>query len=614
MAIYNLPNYKAANGFDMPLNMNRANPDPLDNSSVWATYADALNYAKTSPVAYVGQIVTVVNYTEAVIEDDVITTPATATVDVYKIELDANGVGTLVKIGSSDEVADLDTEVKQIITRVSNTESAVSTLEGKVDTIETDLGTAKNDIDKAEESIAANIQAIDAVEADVEQLKKDVDAVEELASNNKTRLDQYDTDKANYASKDEVRTAKSEAVAAAKTETENQISAVVSQYLTGEGAADTIDTLQEIVNWLNTEGAGADKIVADVETIKNDYLKGSDKTELNQAITNLSNYVGTLPERATSTTVVAYIQEVVDALKIGDYAKATDLTALAERVTTLEGKVKTLEETTIPGIGTEISGISTRLDNLEKIDHHNHTNLEVLAGITSDKVEAWDDAVAKKHEHTNKSILDTITETEIAKWNDVSNKANSSDLTQLTTRVGNAETAITKTLPEEISKKVTQTYTEVDGNQVANRLITPSEAQKLDKLILNEDGSVTTGQSVAAGDVQGLADWITNNGPTHIKNLTKNNLSDELVTQISSAITNVYVNGTPLVKTDGDGSVHIPLATVSEYGIVKLGSEFDRDENSGALQIAGVSVSKLTQASGEILELNGGNSAGGFDA
>lgn len=611
MAIYNLPNYKAANGFDMPLNMNRANPDPLDNSSVWATYAEALNYAKTSPVAYVGQIVTVVTYTEAVIEDDVVKTPATATVDVYKIELDASGLGTLVKVGSSDEVADLDTEVKQIITRVSNTESAVSTLEGKVGTIETDLGTAKNDIDKAEDSIAANTEAIDAVEADVEQLKKDVDAVEELAADNKTRLDQYDTDKANYASKDEVRTAKSEAIAAAKTETENQISAVVSQYLTGEGAADTIDTLQEIVNWLNTEGAGADKIVADVETIKNDYLKGSDKTELNQAITNLSNYVGTLPEGATSTTVVAYIQEVVDALKIGDYAKAADLTALAERVTTLEGKVKTLEETTIPGIGTQIDGISTRLDNLEKIDHE-HTNLEVLAGITSDKVEAWDEAVAKKHEHTNKSILDAITQTEIDKWNDVSNKANSSDLTQLTTRVSNAETAIAETLPEEISKKVTQTYTEVDGNRVANRLITPSEAQKLDKLILNEDGSVTTGQSVAAGDVQGLDTWITNNGPTYIKNLTTGNLSDELVTQISSAIKQVYVNDTPLVKTDG--SVHIPLATASEYGIVKLGSEFDRDENSGALQIAGVSVSKLTQASGEILELNGGNAAGGFDA
>ena len=59
-------------------------------------------------------------------------------------------------------------------------------------------------------------------------------------------------------------TAKSEAIAAAKTETETQISAVVSQYLTGEGAAETIDTLQEIVTWLNTEGAGAEKIVADV--------------------------------------------------------------------------------------------------------------------------------------------------------------------------------------------------------------------------------------------------------------------------------------------------------------------------------------------------------------
>ena len=37
--------------------------------------------------------------------------------------------------------------------------------------------------------------------------------------------------------------------------------------------------------------------------------------------------VGTLPEGATSTTVVAYITEAINALSIGDYAKTTEVTA-----------------------------------------------------------------------------------------------------------------------------------------------------------------------------------------------------------------------------------------------------------------------------------------------
>ena len=602
MAIYNIPNYKTANGFGMPLNMRRANPDPLDNSSVWGSYAEALNYAQNDPVAYVGQIVTVVTAPEEGSE------AKEHTVEVYKIELDSEGKGTLVKVGTSDEVADLDTEVKQIETDLADVKTDVEEVSGKVDTIETDLGTAKNDIDKAEESIAANTEAIGKIETDVEQLKKDVDAVEELAANNKTRLDQYDTDKANYATKDEVATSKSEAIAAAKTETENQISAVVSQYLTGEGAADTIDTLQEIVDWVADDESGAAKLVADVKAIKDDYLKGSDKTELNQAITNLSNFVGALPEGATSTTVVAYIQEVVDGLKIGDYAKASDLLALADRVKAVEDKVKVLEETTIPAIETEIDGLDTRVQALEEIDHE-HENADVLAAITSDKVTAWDDAVAKKHEHTNKSILDAITQDKVNEWDSVTSKASNADLELLKSRVSETETAIDG-IPDAISGKVDKKTTVYNDKDVEWILLSPENQDKLSKLVLNEDGSVTTGQTVAAGDVQGLAEWITSNAKTLDLELTKSNLSDELVTQIESAIKEITVNGKVLEKVDG--KVDIPLATKTAHGTVMLGDEF-KVADSGAMEINSINVNKLTQTAGETLELNGGNASGSFE-
>lgn len=43
---------------------------------------------------------------------------------------------------------------------------------------------------------------------------------------------------------------------------------------------------------------------------------------------------------------------------------------------------------------------------------HDHTNKDVLDGITSEKVSDWNDAVAKEHEHTNKELLDSYTQTE----------------------------------------------------------------------------------------------------------------------------------------------------------------------------------------------------------
>lgn len=606
MAVYNLPNYTTADGFGMSLNIRRGNPNPLDNSSVWRSYADALNYAKTDPTAYVGQILSVVT----VPEDETIKEHK---VDVYKIELDADGESILVKVGVTEEVADLDTEVQGIKFELSTFNSHLNTVEDKVETIKNDLKTANNDINKAEETIAANAKDITSVKDDVAQLKTDVGNAAELAANNKTRLDQFDTQTAKFATKDEVAEAKSEAIADAKTETEYQISAVVSQYLTGEGAADTIDTLQEIVDWLNTDGSGADKIVADIEAIKDDYLKGADKTELNKAITDLSTYVGTLPEGATSTTVVAYIQEVVDGLKIDDYAKASDLTALADRVTAVENTVKALEKTRIPGLVTEINNLDTRVKAVEEAEHK-HENILVLNDITADKVSAWDDTVAKKHEHTNKTILDAINPASIDTWNSVTSKANSADLTSLESRVSEAETTISSNsnaISEKVDKKAEE-YTNTEGviAIVEHRLLTPAEQEKLSKLVLNADGSVETGTSVAAGDVVGLAQWLKDNAPTNIENLTKSNLSDELVTQIESAINEITVNGLVLSKTDG--KVDIPIATATTHGTVMLGAEFKLAE-SGAMEVNSINVNKLSQNSGEVLELNGGNAAGSFE-
>lgn len=132
---------------------------------------------------------------------------------------------------------------------------------------------------------------------------------------------------AEYATTSDVATAKSEAIEAA-----------VTRILDGSIDAD-FDTLKEVAEWITSHTSEATELINRLTAVENDYLKSADKTELSEAITELSDYVGSLPTDATSTTVIDYINEVVTSIKIGDYAKAKDLTELAGRVTSLEGTV-----------------------------------------------------------------------------------------------------------------------------------------------------------------------------------------------------------------------------------------------------------------------------------
>lgn len=61
MAVDNLSLYTAGDGFGLPLNIRRGNPNPLDNSEQYATLAEAQSYASSDPTAYVGQIIVVHN-------------------------------------------------------------------------------------------------------------------------------------------------------------------------------------------------------------------------------------------------------------------------------------------------------------------------------------------------------------------------------------------------------------------------------------------------------------------------------------------------------------------------------------------------------------------------
>lgn len=109
------------------------------------------------------------------------------------------------------------------------------------------------------------------------------------------------------------------------------------------------DTLKEISDWISGHANDASAMNSQI-------------TENKNGLAVLKALVGTLPESTAATTVIGYIDAAIEGLKIGDYAKAADLTAAVNRIAALEGK------------------------------SHEHDNKTVLDGITAEKVTAWDAA------------------------------------------------------------------------------------------------------------------------------------------------------------------------------------------------------------------------------
>lgn len=116
-----------------------------------------------------------------------------------------------------------------------------------------------------------------------------------------------------------------------------------------DGADSSYDTLKEIADWISSHK--------------------TDAGAMNSAILALEAIVDGIGGEGEKATVVAYVTDAIAALKIGDYAKAADLTALAGRVDTLEGKA------------------------------HEHANKTVLDAISSEKVSDWDSKAAGDHKH-----------------------------------------------------------------------------------------------------------------------------------------------------------------------------------------------------------------------
>lgn len=209
-----------------------------------------------------------------------------------KLTIQKNGaeVGTFSANASADKTVNITVPTKAsdigaaTATDLQSTQSAVDTLSDKVGAVPA----GKTVVKMIEDAQAAATYNDTAVKADI---KKNADAIGVLNGSGAGSVDKKITDAFNdFATK-----------------------------VSDDGV---VNSYKELIDWAATHGAEAATMAGEITTLKN-ILKGIGGT-------------------GESATVVAYVTSAIAALKIGDYAKAADLTALAKRVTAAEGKITTL--------------------------------------------------------------------------------------------------------------------------------------------------------------------------------------------------------------------------------------------------------------------------------
>lgn len=194
----------------------------------------------------------------------------------------------------------------------------------------------------------------------------------------------------------------------------------------------------------------------------------------------------------------------------------------------------------------------------------------------------------------------------------------------------NAIAALVNSAPEELNtlKELADAMVENDGaiaalqelagNKVdkveGSRLITTEEATKLEKLVIGEDGSVEVSGTIAAGNVDGLAAWITARAAT-LEGLSENNFSDSLLEKLNgiganaqvNVIENVAINGENLVISNK--TVSIPVASSETLGLVKSSATENKIAvgTDYTMEVHSLNVNKLVQTAGEMLILDGGS-------
>lgn len=282
MAVNNLANYTDKDGLGFPLNFRRGNPNPLDNSSLWASFAAAQAYAQSDATAYVGQVLTVLDAEHN-------------TAIVYVIEKED---GTLKQVGTVTLVDGT--------TIVKNADNVIS-IKGYEEAAE---GAQLIKTADGLSWVVPSTETVDGLRTAVAAIQKT------LGDSTKGLVKQVNDNTAaiSVLNGDETK--------------EGSVAYQIAQIVAG--ADQSFDTLKEIADWIKTHGTTATEMQANISTNTAD-------------IDALEALVG---DSAVATQIADAIAAALKNGEADKYALAADLTALSGKVTTDSGTLETHVENT----------------------------------------------------------------------------------------------------------------------------------------------------------------------------------------------------------------------------------------------------------------------------
>ncbi len=149
------------------------------------------------------------------------------------------------------------------------------------------------------------------------------------------------------------------------------IDAAINKFATDVTDDNVVNSYKELIDWVATHGPEATQMAGDISANKT-------------AIADLKTLVGTLPKGATSTTVVAYITEAINALSISDYAKTTEVTAAI--ATALADYAKTSDVNT---------SLAKKADKVAKATNGHFAGLDADGNLTDSGKAAGDFVAAE---------------------------------------------------------------------------------------------------------------------------------------------------------------------------------------------------------------------------
>ena len=573
---------KAGAKWDVGVSINRTNPLPLDANEIFESVAKMEAYIKENPLAYPGQIVVVL--------DEVITsgegvTPVTTSViaSAYLINVVGGEGKGYIKLAATTGSGDVGEELTALAARVAANETVIKELQASIKAAQgtigehtATLGSYGTRIEAVETKSLANENNISSVSGRVKVNEGAISTANSNISANSSAIAEINTALAGIYT---------------KSQTDTKIAEEIGKQ--AHFSAKVVTSTDEMTD-PTTLYLVKDESVAGQDKYQEYLIIDGTPTIIGDTSTNLSDYETT---EAVTAKIAAVNQTITDkdtamGKRVDGVAEglATDKADLASFKTTVSTTYQTKEDA-----ATDKSDLETALG--AKAAQSDLQALQTTVGNQGKEIEAL-------------QTTDTGFESRIKALEDVGaqkNLVNSVEETEFS-----VDTTGKLSVKEIAQSKINGLTAELDNRVIdpkdGSRLITTSEAKKLEKLVLNEDGSVEVSGEVAAGNVKGLGEWIT----TH-RDDTTGLFSSTDATTLAGIEKGAQVNkieAFTIANNDvvENKKVNIPIAG-AQLGVVlsSAGQNNIKVGADGIMTVNDININKLVQPEDVILVLDGGN-------